>query len=347
MTKEQKLMNAIGNIDDEFILEAADKAPAVKKKSYVKWIALAACLCLCVGAVAVFVLRNGDKPKTADDVRWREKYVEMTYELSTDSAYEKKWDELKIYEQYSEATLGNNTYTTSGCEIEESQLGKKLSVAELVGYDIYEDKYYYLSCEGYEITGINTECAVAIELETDKFYVYRNSGYKPETLGDFVNDLSLEENLVVGGASFLWYDHENEKYRTVVFEDSIDKQKVFEMLFSDLDAQAVKDYDLRSFEEDMGLSVSVPKLGHKNISLAVTKDGYLTTNILSTGKAFYIGTDKTEAFSEYVKDNYEGFVIIYVDDAVEDDSSYASDDDSSAVASTVVSQGQPAPEIIE
>ena len=56
-------------------------------------------------------------------------------------------------------------------------------------------------------------------------------------------------------------------------------------------------------------TVDVPLLGYKNISLGVTEDGYIVTNILDTGKAFYIGKDKTEAFIKYVESECKGEVL--------------------------------------
>ena len=54
---------------------------------------------------------------------------------------------------------------------------------------------------------------------------------------------------------------------------------------------------------------------YNNIALTITEQGYLRTNILSNGKAFYIGKDKTQAFVKYVTDNLEGYIVEYPDPA--------------------------------
>ena len=54
-------------------------------------------------------------------------------------------------------------------------------------------------------------------------------------------------------------------------------------------------------------------LGYENISLGVTENGYLTTNILNTGKAFFIGAEKAQMFMDYVIENCEGYDIIYIE----------------------------------
>ena len=79
---------------------------------------------------------------------------------------------------------------------------------------------------------------------------------------------------------------------------------VWEMLFSDRNLKNVKDYDSMNFGKELiSVSINIELLGYENISLTVTEDGYLTTNILDTGKAFFIGKEKAENFAEYVSEN--------------------------------------------
>ena len=52
--KKEKLLDAIGKIDDEIIHAAEPKAKTVRKLPWVKWGAMAACLCLIVTAVLHF-----------------------------------------------------------------------------------------------------------------------------------------------------------------------------------------------------------------------------------------------------------------------------------------------------
>ena len=59
-------------------------------------------------------------------------------------------------------------------------------------------------------------------------------------------------------------------------------------------------------KELISVSINIELLGYENISLTVTEDGYLTTNILDTGKAFFIGKEKAEEFYGYVRENCEG-----------------------------------------
>ena len=82
------------------------------------------------------------------------------------------------------------------------------------------------------------------------------------------------------------------------------------MLLSDTTLENVYD-DREMYVSHMGISVDIPLLGYENISLSVTEEGYLTTNILDTGKAFYIGKDKVNAFVDYVLNHCEGVELVY------------------------------------
>lgn len=57
--KNEKLLNAIGKIDDDLISGAIDDPKAKKKNTWVKWGAAAACLCLIIAGAALWSNRPG------------------------------------------------------------------------------------------------------------------------------------------------------------------------------------------------------------------------------------------------------------------------------------------------
>ena len=170
----------------------------------------------------------------------------------------------------------------------------------VLGKDEYTNSEYAANAQIYEIKGISADCAAAVKYDADgKYYVCCNPHYKPETLGQFMNDLSLKENLTF--VSFSGTQMKNGKAVCDVEYTNVDKAKVWELLFSDTAAKAVKDYDSMNLETAAGIAIDLKLLGYENISLAVTRDGYLTTNILDTGKAFYIGKPAAEKFLSYLE----------------------------------------------
>jgi hypothetical protein len=213
------------------------------------------------------------------------------------------WDEMLINRQFSTITFNGHEYWTSYYPIiiDAALIGEQIDSTTLNGYDIYEEKQYTINCEVYSVKTISDEWAVAVKYDGhDGYYPFRyiNYNYMPATLGDLIDDLNLRENLVFGPI----YDNSSMVYTLP------DPSVIWDLLLADtslkLDTSIIDEGGVvLSGVELMGVSIDVEVLGHKNISLSVTADGYLQTNILDTGKAFFIGMDKVQAFIDYVKTN--------------------------------------------
>ena len=331
---KNKIIHAIGGIDDKFIDEAA--RPSRKKAVIIKWCAAAAGFCVIAGLAAAVWISSGANGiflskesnsagealegtlseeydgdykanGTADTVpNDNEAFTEKPSISSSQDIYEvPRWDDMTVTQKFPYLSFNGYEYSTADKVIPEDKVGKKITSATLTGTDRYTGKTYAINADIYEITGISKNCAVSIKFEGYKeLYVCRNSGYRPETLGQLTDDLNLRETLTFGKA-----------YATVKKGDTyteteysgLDGEKVWEMLLSDRELKNVKDYDSMNFGKELiSVSINIELLGYENISLTVTEDGYLTTNILDTGKAFFIGKEKAEEFYGYVRENCEG-----------------------------------------
>lgn len=221
---------------------------------------------------------------------------------------EPRWGEKMLYSKYPEFELGGITYTTAATWIDGVKLGIAIGTATAYGYDVYEDKAYEMNVTVYPINGISTDAAVAVSYDgfTGKYAVYTDHWYKPATLGEFIDALGLRDNLTFGTIYHTYWEYES--YITVEYAVS-DPAVIWDMLLSDGTlvnvADEVSDHDMSFYKEDMSVSVSVDILGVNNVSLGVTENGYLTTNILATRKLFYIGEDKVQEFIRYVEANFE------------------------------------------
>ena len=335
---KNKMIHAIGGIDDKFIDEAA--RPSRKKAVIIKWCAAAAGFCVIAGLAAAVWISSGangiflsKESNSAGgalegtlseeyDVDYKangtadtapgdsETYTEEAGDMvskptSSQDIYEvPSWDDMTVTQKFPYLSFNGYEYSTADRTVPEESAGKKITSATLTGTDSRTGKTYAINADIYEITGISKNCAVSLKFEGYKeLYVCRNSGYRPETLGQLTDDLNLRETLTFGKA-----------YATVKKGDTyteteysgLDGEKVWEMLLSDRELKNVKDYDSMNFGKEL-ISVSINiELLYRNISLAVTEDGYLTTNILDTGKAFFIGKEKAEEFYGYVRENCEG-----------------------------------------
>lgn len=331
---KNKMIHAIGGIDDKFIDEAA--RPSRKKAVIIKWCAAAAGFCVIAGLAAAVWISSGANGiflskesnsagealegtlseeydgdykanGTADTVpNDNEAFTEKPSISSSQDIYEvPRWDDMTVTQKFPYLSFNGYEYSTADKVIPEDKVGKKITSTTLTGTDRYTGKTYAINADIYGIAGISKNCAVSLKFEGyDELYVCRNSGYRPETLGQLTDDLNLKNTLTFGKA-YATIQKDKNSYAQTEYS-GLDGEKVWEMLFSDRNLKNVKDYDSMNFGKEL-ISVSINiELLYRNISLAVTEDGYLTTNILDTGKAFFIGKEKAENFAEYVRENCEG-----------------------------------------
>lgn len=308
---QEKLYESFGALDDA-ILERSERAGKTKKQTpWAKWCAAAACFAaVIIGAAAQSALR------TRDGQRWPVKELQQPHrEEDEEIAVVPKWEDMSISQQYPECEFAGVRYTARVTELSARHVAEALGSAALRGYDIYSGRTYAAAASLYGISGISHDCAVALRFDgRDEYYAYVNSYYQPDTLGQFTEDLELQKNLAFGSVWYNWKKPSG-KYALVEFT-GLDGAAVWEMLLSDPSLAAVKDFDSRQFTNAMSISIDLPLLGYQNISLGVTADGYLTTNILDTGKAFFIGEEAVIQFMDYVFNRCEGHEINYVGNAV-------------------------------
>ena len=226
-----------------------------------------------------------------------------------------KWNERGISEKYTELEYNSNTYSTCTQEIATELVGGKISEVTMIGYDIYEDKYHYINAAVYELKDISADYALAIQFDgTEKYYIYINVWYSPDTLGEFIDALKLEENIFFSDIWYGYFDEDN-NYRQEIYSIPDDKIIWEKLILDNRTLENVYEQN-KMYVARMSIGVNMPLLGTSN-SIEITEDGYLVTNIFATGKAFYIGEEKAKAFMDYVKANFYK-VDLYEEPTVEE-----------------------------
>ncbi len=327
MNKE-KISEIISLTDDRYIEEAA----VIKKKPnrIFRYVSLAACLAVTV--IAGIVISQSDfvtpPPISAEETTGNEsgggkntQEIAPSPEIVTEPAIEiateaemmicPKWDDRITSDKYPELVLGNKPYASQRTEISADNIGDFIADAIMSGYDIYEDKTYTVNAKVYSVKNISPDCAVAVKIGDESTYnVYVNVWYTPETLGDLINAIDMKNTVSFGKAYKDYTDYDKKEFVSVVFAD-FDDSIVWNMLLSD---RSVKNIEYDRFKDMLiSVSVDIPLLGYKNISLGVTKDGYIVTNIMSTQKCFFIGEEKAKAFEAYISENvaFKEMVTVY------------------------------------
>lgn len=251
------------------------------------------------------------------------------------------WDELSITGQYNEIDFNGVRYSTRNQAVKEELLGENLGTYKAIGLDEINDKLYEKQVTAYSVKTLSQKAVIAVNYDgTSEFYIATNPFYSPTTLGDFINDLNLKENLTFG---LTRYDNSRGMGETYVNErielTNLKAEIVWEKLLNDTTVKNV--YNVEGWYIDkMNISINFELLGYKNISIGITEDGYITTNILDTGKAFFIGPEKATEFMDYVLETCDGYKIVYKDNGQKENEENSAENTSSVTVSHYVANSQ-------
>ncbi len=236
-----------------------------------------------------------------------ENYVNGT-NAEPDIYQEPQWEDKNFYQQFPCFEFNNIAYVAAGETY--AEIGEKLGTATANNVDIYTDTDYNIELEIFEVISVDSDYAVAVKT-TDGFYgIYTNCDYATATFGDMVEGLNLEENLQFGSCGIQTETDMTLSYSNIL---NTDDEAIWEFLSDCYDAQSVGDYTEFSGEifmdesdildDYVSFAVASEVLAFENLSFRITKGGYITTNIISTGRAFYIGVDKANELAQMLEES--------------------------------------------
>ncbi len=291
--KRTKISEIIGGIDGELVAEAMQhEKSAEKRRAWVKWTAIAACLALVIGggALAYPLLAGGgwgNNPYGYDV-------------LMPEAALIYPWEYMLPSERYASLDHGGTDYSTIGAAIDANLLGEHLGTGKAEGYDMYDEQRYTLNVEVYAIKGIDPDSRVAVELDGE-YYVYRNNAYAPpETLGEFIDSYSLDETVTLYRFSSREGYGEGKYYTTELGAE------IWSMLaehsgaeYMDLDQSKWMDGDT----ELISFTITSEALGVYKKVMYVTENGYVWTNMCEWGYTFFIGQDAAKKIIAFTEKN--------------------------------------------
>ncbi len=213
------------------------------------------------------------------------------------------WEYLTLPEQYVYAAFQTQTYHIVGRDAisDTSQIGESLGSCIATGTDSYTDQTHSRSFEVYAIRGIATECMVALHMD-GSFYPYAKDEYDPPaTLGEWIEQYSLPDYVQLERFSQTDAAHTAKEY----FHLS-DDTAFWEQLLTCKDAPFTEfDPKSRDSVNKISFTITSEVLGVYKRGLHITADGYLSTNLMFYGYAFYIGEETAAELIAYATANAE------------------------------------------
>jgi hypothetical protein len=150
--------------------------------------------------------------------------------------------------------------------------------------------------EIYSINKMSPLVCVALKIEGRSGYsLYRNRYYTPATLGDMITDMNLLEEAEI--TSIEWVNSDEGWRRDV----NIDKETVFEMLFTDYSVANGTNLEYKS--PDFIIYIDIPFLNKKDDVFFVNSNGCAQATIIDHNAFFDIGKDNVDSLMNYVFEN--------------------------------------------
>ncbi len=318
--KTPRIVNAVGQIDDDLVIGAV-KYKTRNKKHWLQWSSLAACLALLVIA-GTTILPSLFGEKTASNGRYKNYNIYIN-----NSAIVWPWEYQTIYEKYTNVGIDGVEYHGKGSAVSEALVGESIGSHTVTGYDDNEKKYT-AEFEAYALKDIVQSQFIAVKME-NSYYVFQRDKYvPPNTLGELMEMVNLPK--IVELSRFSEKEDNPDSNHFVLNNDDY----IWEVLADCKSAVFVEDESWRIGDREyLSFTITSDSLGVYKAALYVTEDGYLWTNAFGWQYLFNIGEKAAEKIIQYAKENsieteYEAYRNSVVGTIVEITEEYILVDDS-------------------
>lgn len=201
---------------------------------------------------------------------------------------------------------GINYINHSGALTGEDNLGKMLGSTVLTSSDD-EGKQHSVNADVYEIKGVSKKCAVALYFKdgvqqnncAQGYYVYYNSSYVPETLGQAMDEMNFGEKMLFGRYDiYIYYDAETDDGKVISRNYIINENavKAFKGLLENSKNLKGEAFEYDAMIRSQNLAIGASYLGAWT-EFRLNGDGYLYFGLGDSKLQYNIGKD---AFEELV-----------------------------------------------
>lgn len=317
--REMKMYAAVTDIRDDIIERASEYRFKKSPARFAVPLGIAASVCLIGGGIGLAaVLSNGSNvPATNAAETAAGGNVPATVAatvnetgviiLDPSTGMQLGWEDMPLYDKFNwfkrgdiEFTSRKYTGSTYG-DVPADKVGEKLYDVTMTAYETFSAKEFTMSAEVYAIEGIDTEAAVALKYDgTDEYYVFISRGYFPDTLGGLIDALSLRDTMKFGTIYIEQvYNGENGFYiydpLTMTEERT---QTIWKFLDECRDIRHVDEGAFVGYRQLFSISVDAELIGTANHGIWFTDNGYMITNIMEFGYAFYIGNGRIQQLAD-------------------------------------------------
>ncbi len=275
------LLDAMNEISDEHITEAVNYEAKAKKINLKKIIPMAACFVfIIVAVIAGAGLFESPPPSTEPTNIGEPTYTQAPIQNSTPfaptQAPVRDWEELTYGERFGNITYGDKSYIYGFDMVSEKKIGEHISTVNLKVEYLLDD-WHSATAEIYEVNFISTELLIAVRFAQDEkseYYIYICPGYAPETLGDLLDDIDINNTVNLIGCTAIYHkEYANGDFTEVGYKINPEGHKVLSgLLWKNRDAlRCKKDYHnnlyVNSYPET--IRVRFEFLGEKTASIYI------------------------------------------------------------------------------
>lgn len=207
------LFDAMNEISDEHITEAVNFKAKAKKINFKKLIPMAACFVFVVVALLVGAGFFDDKPPVTEPTQMGTPTNAPTQAIQNSTTFAptqapvREWEELTYGERFGDITVDDVKYIYAFDKVDEKKIGESIATLNLEVEYLLND-WHRATAEVYAIKFISTEWLVAVRFAEDEdgeYYIYVCPGYAPETLGDLLDDIDINNNVNFIGSTAIYH----------------------------------------------------------------------------------------------------------------------------------------------
>lgn len=309
--KENKIINAIGHIDDDLISEAAGEGES-RRLPWIKWASLAACFIIIVtaGALTLPYLKDETEPHDSGDSgdidtnSGSDEGIKRPVDIyvgESDIEYNWPWEYLTVSEKYPVCQFNGREYRSRGYAVDADYLSDVIGECEGVGYDSLQDEYRTETFEVRAINGVSEDHIIAVGME-GTYYVY-SVDFKdvPATFGELMELYSLADTLPLSRFS------ERKGYTVKDYYTLDGDDYIWQVLSECGDAPLYEDYDFWTLSDvtNLAFTATSSPLGVYKRAMYITEDGYFSTNVFDYNYIYFIGEDAAAKIINYAAENSE------------------------------------------